>query len=157
MLSEGLLKGEHMQRFICSFFVFAALTGVVFSDDVASSAGEELQGEWLLTSVDIQGKTLPAPAEKGGSIVFAKEGKLTLKDPGKPDKTGSYKVDAATSPMQLDLIVAKKGKESETMQGIYELDGDNLKMCFSADGAKGKRPREFKGEKVLIMHFKRQK
>lgn len=138
-------------RYICSFLMCAATIGA------APDEGELLQGEWLLTAVEIQGKTLPAPAGKGGSIIFAKEGKLILKDPGKPDKTGTYKLNAEQSPMQLDLIVAKKGKESETMQGIYELDGDTLKMCFSAEGAKGKRPSEFKGEKVVLMHCKRQK
>jgi uncharacterized protein (TIGR03067 family) len=91
---------------------------------------------------------------KGGSIIFTKDGKLTMKDPGKPDKVGSYRLDADKSPKQLDLIVSKDGA---AVQGIYELDDDQLKIGFSMDEPKGKRPAQFKGEKVVVMLLKRQK
>jgi len=113
-----------------------------------------LRGELDLASIEVQGKSLPAPVGKGGSIIFDKDGKLTLKDPGKPDKVGKYKIDAGKEPKQIDLIVSKDG---EAMQGIYELDGEKLKIAFSAEGSKGKRPGEFKGENILIVSWKRQK
>ena len=42
--------------------------------------------------------------------------------------------------------------------GIYELDGDTLKVCYAIDG--GKRPAEFKakpGSKHVLIVFKRLK
>jgi len=143
-----------MMRYFLGFVVFAITAGAALSVNAADTDEELLQGEWDLASIEVQGKTLPAPVEKGGSIIFDKDGKLILKDPGKPDKIGKYKIDADKGPKQIDLTVSK---DSEAMQGIYELDDDKLKMAFSAEGPKGRRPSEFKGENVLIVYWKRQK
>ena len=142
-----------MTRYILGFIAFATMAGAV-SGNAADTDEEVLRGEWDLSSIEVQGKSLPAPVGKGGSIVFDKDGKLTLKDPGKPDKVGKYKIDAGKDPKQIDLIVSKDG---EAMQGIYEWDGEKLKMAFSAADPKGKRPGEFKGENILIVFWKRQK
>lgn len=143
-----------MKRYIFGFFIFAAMGGAALSEFVADADGEMLQGEWALASIEVRGKTLPAPLGKGGSLVLEKDGKLILKDPGKPDKIGKYKLDTDKIPAQIDLFQSKDG---EAMKGIYELDGDKLKMAFSAEGSTGKRPSEFKGAKVLIVLWKRQK
>lgn len=143
-----------MKRYLIGFVVSTAMASAALSNVVADSDEDELQGEWLLASIEVQGKTLPATAGKGGSIVFDKDGKVILKDPGKADKIGKYKINAGNEPKQIDLTGLKDG---EAMQGIYEFDGDKLKMAFSAQGAKGKRPRDYKGDKVLVTHWKRQK
>ncbi len=143
-----------MKRYIFHFLVFAAMAGTALTVNAADTEEEILRGEWELASIEVQGKSLPAPVGKSGSIVFDKGGKLILKDPGKPDKLGKYKIDAGKEPKQIDLIVSKDG---EAMQGIYEWDGEQLKMAFSAEGPKGKRPGEFKGENILIVSWKRQK
>ena len=41
-----------------------------------------------------------------------------------------------------------------TQIGIYELDGDKLKVCFTYPG--GQRPKEF-SDKLLMMVWKREK
>jgi uncharacterized protein (TIGR03067 family) len=137
-----------MKRYVVGVIVIAGIAGAAEVD------GESLQGEWMLSSVEVQGMTYPAPAGRGGSIVFAKDGKLILKDPGKPDKIGSYTTDAGKSPKQLNLIQDKEGKPTPC---IYEVEGDSLKFALSTEAAKGKRPSGFSGEKVLIVHLKRQK
>ncbi len=143
-----------MKRYSLGFVILAAMAGAALRGNVADTDEQMLQGEWDLASIEVQGKSLPAPVGKGGSIIFDKDGKLTLKDPGKPDKVGNYKIDAGKDPKQIDLTLSKDG---EAMQGIYELDGEKLKMAFSAEGHKGKRPGEFKGENILIVVWKRQK
>jgi len=147
-------EGQSMKQCIFGFLIFAATTGAALSEVVADADEEMLQGEWLLASIEVQGKSLPAPVGKGGSIVFAKDGKLAMKDPGKPDRNGTYKIDAGKNPKHIDLIVSKEG---EAMQGLYEIDDEKLKMAFPSDGAKGKRPSDFKGENVMIVIWKRQK
>jgi uncharacterized protein (TIGR03067 family) len=146
-----------MKRYVTSYIFLAGMVGAVQSQDASGGDAERLQGEWMLASVEVQGKALPAPVGKGGSIVFAKDGKLIMKDPGKPDRTGRYEIDAGTSPRQVNLLLSKDGKKGKAVQGIYEFDDDQLKMAFSADGPKGKRPDEFKENNVVIMHLKRQK
>lgn len=143
-----------MKRYLFAFLVLAAGAGAARSAVADDAEGGPLPGEWLLISIEVQGQTLPAPEGKGGSMVFAQDGKLILKDPGKPDKLGKYTLDADKNPKHIDLIESKDGK---AMQGIYAVEGDKLKMAFSAEGSKGKRPSDFKDEKVLIVHLKRRK
>jgi uncharacterized protein (TIGR03067 family) len=143
-----------MKQYVFGLFAFAAVAGAACSVNAADTDEEMLQGEWIFSSIEVQGKTLPAPVGKGGSIIFAKDGKLVMKDPGKPDRNGTYKIDADKSPKQIDLNVSK---DAEAIQGIYELDDEKLKMAFSSDGPKGSRPSDFKGEKVMIVLWKRQK
>lgn len=143
-----------MKRYVFGLFAFVAAACAACSVNAADTDEELLQGEWSLSSIEVQGKSLPAPVGKGGSILFAKDGKLVMKDPGKPDRNGTYKIDSAKNPKQIDLIVSKEG---EAIQGIYELDGEKLKMAFSSVGPKGHRPSDFKGEKVMIVLWKRQK
>lgn len=143
-----------MKRSFFGFVVLAAMAGAALSEGDADNGEETLQGEWLLISIEVKGQKLPAPIGKGGSILFDKGGKLVLRDPGKPDRIGKYKIDAGNVPKQIDLTGFK---DSKAMVGIYELDGEKLKMALSTDGPQGKRPSEFKGDNVLIVHWKRQK
>ena len=144
-----------MKRYICGFVVLAALGGAVLADDKAEA--KKLEGAWEVKSIEIMGKKINAPEGRGGTFVFASGMKLTMKDPGKPDKDGKYKIDSSKSPKQLDLIEVKDGKEVSVLPAIYEVEGDTLRLGFPKDGPKGKRPADFKGENVLILNLKRQK
>ncbi len=55
-------------------------------------------------------------------------------------KKGTFKLDPSKKPKAMDLTLEKKGKK-ETALFIYELDGDNLKLCWRKPG--GKRPTHF--------------
>lgn len=146
-----------MRRYILGFVVMAAVGAIVLADEKSDAEAKKLEGAWEVEAFEVMGKKIDAPKGKGGSIVFAKELKVIMKDPNKPDKPGRFKIDAGKNPKHLDVIESKDGKDGEVMQVIYEVDGDQLRMGFSADGPKGKRPSEFKGDKVVIMHLKRQK
>jgi uncharacterized protein (TIGR03067 family) len=53
-------------------------------------------------------------------------------------------LDPKARPRAIDLIVLE-GKEMKTLLGIYELDGDTLKICLSEQSKV--RPTEFKPDK----------
>jgi uncharacterized protein (TIGR03067 family) len=157
-MRSNLLKTEGlMKRYLCGFVMMAAVGGTVLGDEKTDAEVKKLLGAWDVVAIEVMGKKIEAPKGKGGSIVFAKDMKVIMKDPNKPDKPGTYKIEASTNPKQLDVIESKDGKGGEMMQVIYEVEGDDLKMGFSAEGPKGKRPTEFKGDKVAIMYLKRQK
>jgi uncharacterized protein (TIGR03067 family) len=52
------------------------------------------------------------------------------------DKEGTFELDASKNPRQIDFV---RGQARRI--GIYELDGDNLKLRF---GPADDRPKEFK-------------
>jgi uncharacterized protein (TIGR03067 family) len=156
----SLEKEKLMKRYVLAFVVVVAVGGMVSADDKTDAEVKNLEGDWEIEALEIKGKKIEVPKGKGGGgFVFAKDRKLTIKEPGKPDKPGTYKIDAAATPKQIDLIEAKNdsGKSGETMHGIYEVEGESLKLAFSADGPKGKRPNTFTGGNVMILHLKRKK
>jgi uncharacterized protein (TIGR03067 family) len=144
-----------MIRYTLGLLAITVLAGVVEAAEKADADLEKIQGSWKLTSLEIDGKTIPA-SEGGGVFVFGKGNKLVRKQKDKADKEGTFKIDASKDPKELDLI-GPKGEEKETMRTIYQLDGDTLKLAFSAEGPKGGRPTAFDSKKAAIMILKRQK
>jgi uncharacterized protein (TIGR03067 family) len=154
-----------MKRFVFGFALMALVVGLAAADDKSEKGGavkndknaaeaKKLEGTWEIVAFENKGEK--KEARKGGSIVFAKDMKITMKDP-KGEKKGKYKIDVSKDPKTLDLIELKDGKEGEVMQMIYAVEGDAMKWGFSAEGPKGKRPTSFDGENVGVMHLKRQK
>ena len=117
---------------------------------------DELQGVWIATSMEINGNPAPAKEVEATRFTF-KEQKLLYrhsKDEGKENE-GTFKADPKKSPKQLDITAKNK-----TLHGIYEVKGDELKICFENGGKAENRPTRFatnkEKEEVLIV-FKRKK
>ena len=91
-----------------------------------------LQGEWKIVSAESNGEPPPPGLLDGAKFVFCGD-KLTLLG-----KERTFKLDATKNPRQIDFVPTK-GKTPQI--GIYELDGDNLRLCV---GPADDRPKEFK-------------
>jgi RNA polymerase sigma factor (sigma-70 family) len=99
----------------------------------------KMRGTWSRTETEnvIQnGQPLP-PREKKVTYVIAEDKLIRLGDDGLIDETLTLKLDPTASPKAVDLVSLRYG----TLWGIYQLDGDSLKIRFSAD--EGQRPTEF--------------
>lgn len=112
---------------------------------------EAIQGTWVLDQFEGRG----APPPDLGPIRFTfKDGKLEVNLGNRPaDKQGEYKLDPTAKPKTIDLT-----NNQQTAPGIYELDGDTLRICLS-EGRGAVRPTEFKsdGQRVALVTFKRLK
>jgi uncharacterized protein (TIGR03067 family) len=135
------------------------------SASVALSADEQKpakpQGQWLAVEYDQNGHRLPADMVKKLKVTI-RDDKIVIKphvvakyksvfDNGKTkaevtftlDEDAStevsYKLDQAKG--RIDLVWSGGRGESKTTRGVYELDGDELKIGF-ATGDKG-RPKKF--------------
>lgn len=116
----------------------------------------ELQGAWVAASIEFNGKPAPADEVKRTRFTFRGEKLLVRgsKDDGREEE-GSYKADRDKSPKQLDITLGKK-----TLAGIYEVKGDQLKVCFENGGNLKNRPSKFatsKEEELVLIMFKKQK
>jgi uncharacterized protein (TIGR03067 family) len=112
---------------------------------------EPLQGTWEMQKLVGRGKDVPP--EKAKAIVFRIAGdqlQRFVNDIDRKDPS-TIKVDAGQKPAHLDLTPAKEGDPK--MLGIYELDGDTLKICMSSK----KRPDKFDGTEgdAILMILKR--
>ena len=109
-------------------------------DDLA-----RLGGTWLTVSLVNDGKTLvdeKTQPKEGAAAKFVYEGNSWMVKVGnKTVATGTFKIDAAKSPKEIDILDESGVKNEKTKLGIYEIDGDTYKFCLAPVGKP--RPTEF--------------
>jgi uncharacterized protein (TIGR03067 family) len=98
------------------------------------------------------GKVIPDPGDDPVIFVFFKGGKTTLKNRGKPEIEGTWKVNPNKTPKEIDLLAAG----NDVRKGLYQLDGDTLKVAVTI-AKKEERPTAFDSQGVAVMILKRQK
>ena len=112
-----------------------------------------IQGTWNLTEAELAGMKLPLK----DLTLTLDNGKYEVKAPGELDK-GTYTIDAAKKPKHVDVKGTEGPNQGKTYPGIYELDGDTLKICYDLSGKA--RPKEFKtaaGTQLFLATYKRKK
>jgi uncharacterized protein (TIGR03067 family) len=96
---------------------------------------ELLQGDWKAARGWRNGAPLPKDETDRVGLQFT-ETKLIVKDHGH-DEDATFTLDPQQSPAHIDFEMKNVGMK---FQGIYQMDGDFLKLCFSRNG---KRPVSF--------------
>jgi uncharacterized protein (TIGR03067 family) len=143
----------------CAFGLIVSGGSGTRADDKAD-VGKELkkfQGVWTFESVEAGGQKAPADDLKGLTLTFAGD-KYTVKKGDEVVQAGTLKLDPAKSPKAIDVTITEGLNKGAAMPGIYEIDGDTLKVCFDEEGKK--RPTEFKsapGSQTFVNVHKRVK
>jgi uncharacterized protein (TIGR03067 family) len=114
-----------------------------------------MQGTWIVVSFHRGGSKLPDEKTTKMSLDI-KDDTFTFKGDGpEDDPPGKVKIDSTTKPKTLDLTI--KAERIETIPFIFELDGDNLKLCWNEPANKG-RPTAFDATKATgLLVLKRKK
>ena len=139
---------------------FAASGGSgTLADDKADLEKEvrKFQGAWTFESSETGGKELPA-SELAGLILTFEGDKHTVKKGNEMVQVGTQKLDPSKSPKAIDVTLTEGVNKGAVMLGIYEINGDTLKVCFDAEGKK--RPTQFKsapGSQTFVNVHKRLK
>jgi uncharacterized protein (TIGR03067 family) len=148
---------EHMKdmRIILLVVLAALAVSSAWSED-DKVVGKELallQGEWSLASAMNDGEPMPDNLRKQMKWSF-KGDVATRTMSGKPLMKAKITIDPSKMPKTIDHQITDAIFGGGTQLGIYELDGNTLKVCLSYNG--GERPKEFSG-KLLLMVWKREK
>lgn len=88
---------------------------------------EKLQGTWAIVAMEAEGAKLPEEGYKGVKVVFEKA-KMTMGN-GDNAEAADISLEASKKPKWINST----SKDGDKMQGIYELNGDNLKICMSKE------------------------
>ena len=100
----------------------------------------QLQGEWTLVSGERGGQAFSADYMKNSKRV-AKGDETTVTIQGQLFMKARFTLDPSKSPKTIDYSVTDGLYAGNTQLGIYELDGDKVKYCFSVHGKE--RPTNF--------------
>ena len=127
------------------------VSGTAAQDKPGTSDKDKLQGTWSIESMKMGGKDMPAEELKKVKLTFTGDKVIVKADAKNEEHT--YTLDAAKKPKQIDITA-----KAEVIPGIYELDGDTLKIATAHKG--GVRPTDFNsqdGSMVGVMVLKRDK
>jgi uncharacterized protein (TIGR03067 family) len=128
--------------------------------DPPKNSFAELEGTWVIDKMEIEGKSLLENDEKWKIVI--KDGKVASApraDPRSKPLVLAKLLDASKKPKT--VTVPYEGRV--TFYGIYEVVGDELRVC--GDGVdtaqeknpQARRPKKFDSKEGLLLVFKREK
>lgn len=143
---------------LTGMLLLACVAVVGNADDNKSDAAKEdlkkLAGTWTLVSMEFDGKKAQAGDIKDiTAVVKGNTVKALHKDEVKSEST--FSVDPTKKPKAIDATGILGPDKGKTSVGIYELDDETFKICYT-EGKK--RPTEFSakaGSRRSLMVWKR--
>jgi len=138
----------------CLVLAAAPRTARCEDQPAAKADKDAIQGTWKLVSAEHGGKIDKPEGADALKIRFEGGQSYQVKGEEKVDPA-EFKLDSDKSPKQIDLTPGTGPDKGKTMKGIYELNGDKLKLCIAGDD----RPADFKAEKEdpAVLTFERDK
>jgi uncharacterized protein (TIGR03067 family) len=118
--------------------VLALAAGLLVAAEKTDKGGKSLEGTWLIVSVTQDGKA--DDKAKDHKVVF--EGNKMTVDTEKGQHKGTFSLDPKKK--TIDIMPSEGNNKGKTFKGIYELKGNDLKLCFTRPD--NERPKEFKSE-----------
>jgi uncharacterized protein (TIGR03067 family) len=143
--------------------LWMVLTGLFLAADGKPAADlEAIRGDWKVVGLEIDGKELPLPADSKLKMVFGHDTMRLDDGVREMDKQLAFKyaLDPATTPKIIDLTGTNDQFKDETLEGIYQLQGDKLVLCLQLPKGVKQRPSEFatrEGSMLVILRLERVK
>jgi uncharacterized protein (TIGR03067 family) len=122
--------------------------------DTTNRNAENLKGTWMWVSAIADGKPKTDDDLKAGRVAMVFDGaSADVTVGGNTTQRSTYRIDPTKTPKEIDLTIKDYG---ETCQGIYVLDGDYLRLCYTQPGMD--RPTEFvakRGNALIVLKRKK--
>ena len=121
--------------------------------DTKEQALAKLQGNWRVERIEENGVAEPEEEVKRFILVF-KGTRINVELRGQTEHT-DFQINPDKSPKEIDMTPQYGDDKGKTFRGIYEIDGDTLRICATP---LAERPKTFVSEKgTMLMVLKRAK
>jgi len=119
---------------------------------------EKLAGAWACVSATSDGKPVAEETAQKLRLTITKEGGYKTEKDDQVLFNSICKVDSAKGPKHIDLIGTEGENKGKAAQGIYELDGNMLTICYTMPGKVRPKVLESKpGSATTLVVWKRAK
>lgn len=129
-------------------------------EDAFKKELKALAGAWRPILIETDGDKAPEEVLKELNMTRDDTGKVVMRQGDTVVLEGRVKkIDASKNPKTMDTEELVGKKKGNIIQGIYEIDGDSLRVCVVLPG-KGERPTEFSakaGSGRTLIVYKREK
>jgi uncharacterized protein (TIGR03067 family) len=129
-----------MKRLPCLLLIVTLAAGAEGTKEDAAADLMRMQGDWVVVSMEVDGMKVPDDdamalfrSVKGDSYTVSRYRRVRGK--------GTIRLDATNRPRAIDAIPAGATDKAQSLLGIYEFEGNKLKLCFARPGTA--RPTEF--------------
>lgn len=137
------------------------LGGLLLAADAPKGAKKDLdklQGAWKVASVEYDGQDVSGDGMTNFKLVF-KGDKASIQGNDEVKKgygKMTFKLDPSTTPKSVDISITAGEQKDNVLEGIYELKGDEFKICVKLTGKE--RPTKFataESSSTVLVLFKR--
>jgi uncharacterized protein (TIGR03067 family) len=128
-----MFPGGIGMKALLTLFLLAGLlvSAPVPKKDAARDEAKKLSGIWVLVSCEGDAGKVPEEILKKEVVRFIIRGdRITMTTNGENKSEDQYKLDPKARPKTIDLI----DKEGQQALGIYSLEGDKLRICWTEGG-----------------------
>lgn len=141
------------------FTLVFALAGSLAArdDDASAKALKALQGTWTVTAAEQDGDALDRIV---GGVMHIKDNNFHIKTKSGTELKGDLTLDPSKKPKHFTYFHQEGLLKDKKWEGIYEHDGDTLKIVYAEADSEKERPTEFKtlkNSKLLLLELKREK
>jgi uncharacterized protein (TIGR03067 family) len=134
--------------------VFAMMCTLLLAEDgeIRSLGIENLQGRWVATKYEFDGKHVPLEATRKVAITFKGSAFVMSEEDG--NVSGEFRIRSNKKPAWIDVKVTSGANNGKTCLGIIEMrDG---MLILGVRRPDGDRPTEFDSKKeVMLLHLKK--
>jgi uncharacterized protein (TIGR03067 family) len=102
----------------------------------------QMQGSWQAVLMNQDGEVQPLVGAFANLQLIIKDDRRTIRSGETVFSEAYYRLNPAAHPPTIDLVVTRGGSRGQIMLGIYNISGDNLRVCYAGPGRE--RPRDFK-------------
>jgi len=135
----------HARRFAFTAAAAALGTlGLAAAAPPAADDGESIKGDWSAVSLTHNGQVTADIFVKAMSATFDGKGYVNRQRDAVAVE-GTYTLSPEKSPKQIDFTIETGADKGKTQLGIYEIDGDRLKLCIARAGD-AERPKAMGGK-----------
>lgn len=134
----------HWTRILSVACLIASCPALLVRGDATPASGDEraIEGQWRCVELIEDGRQMPAN-DKDPQFLFER-GKLYFVIPDRRVDKGTFHIDAGKTPKEIDVVGAKGPDNEAVIKGIYDLNGNGLKICFAHGDT---RPTQFKSDR----------
>jgi len=140
--------------------VIAALSLLLLAgapQDQAKKDLQRLQGTWIMVALEVDGKLVGEDKLKDTTLVIKGNKYITRVREREIETT--FTLDPSKKPKAIDMVFADGDKKDKVIKGLYEIDGDTLRICRGLS-PEGDRPAQFgtwPDTGIFVVTWKRQK
>jgi len=110
------------------------------AQDQAKKDLKRMQGTWVLAALEVDGKPVPDDKLKD-TLLIVKGNKYITRVKDREIET-TFTLDPSKKPRAIDMVFGEGEKKDKVLKGIYEIDGDTLRICRGL-GPDQERPAQF--------------